>query len=167
MLRLLPGIIASALAAFAGIYGLLWLVCYISDHDSLVMLHMYSSSTILSVAFGVIMPLNIRKLPVIFGVLRKECTIQSRFGRVSSTGAPCLSGQNLFRHIVVTPRFQFAVQDAATVFDPLLPSISHADRDGGVTLRSSLVCRLPDWNGVLVVISRPLALMRLTCRGRH
>ena len=87
MLRLLPGIIASALAAFAGIYGLLWLVCYISDQDSLVMLHMYSSSTILSVAFGVIMPLNIRKLPVIVGVLRKECTIQSRFGRVSSTGS--------------------------------------------------------------------------------
>lgn len=87
MLRPLPGIIASTLAAFAGIYGLLWLVCYISDHDSLVMLHMYSSSTILSVAFGVILPLNIRKLTAIVAVLRKECTIQLRLGRVSPTGS--------------------------------------------------------------------------------
>jgi hypothetical protein len=72
MLRLLPGTIASALAAFAGIYGLLWLVCYISDHDSLVMLHMYSSPTILSVAFGIILPLNIGKLRAIAGWMRRK-----------------------------------------------------------------------------------------------
>lgn len=72
MVRLLPGIIASALVAFAGIYGLLWWVCYISDHDSLVMLHMYSSSTILSVAFGIILPLNIGKLPAIVGWMRRK-----------------------------------------------------------------------------------------------
>jgi hypothetical protein len=72
MLRPLPGIIASALAAFAGIYGLFWWVCYISDHDGLVMLHMYSSPVILSVAFGIILPLNIRKLSAIIGVLRRK-----------------------------------------------------------------------------------------------
>lgn len=72
MLRLFPGIIASALAAFAGIYGLLSLVCYISDHDSLVMLHMYSSPIILAVPFGIILPLNIGKLPAIAGWMRRK-----------------------------------------------------------------------------------------------
>jgi hypothetical protein len=72
MLRLLPGIIASALVAFAGIYGLLWLLCYISDHDRLMMLHMYSSPIVLSVAFGIILPLNIDKLRAIAGWVRRK-----------------------------------------------------------------------------------------------
>ena len=72
MLRLLPGIIASALAAFAGTYGLLWFICYISDHDSLVMLHMYFSPIILSGAFGIILPLNIGKLCAIAGWMRRN-----------------------------------------------------------------------------------------------
>ncbi len=72
MVRLLPGIIASTLAAFAGIYGLLWWVCYFSDHDPLVMLHMYSPSTILSVAFGIILPLDIGKLRAIAGWMTRK-----------------------------------------------------------------------------------------------
>lgn len=72
---LMFGIIASALAAFAGMYGLLWLACHISDHDWLVMLHMYSSTVILSVAFGIILPLNTRKLPLIGGWLRRKAPL--------------------------------------------------------------------------------------------
>jgi hypothetical protein len=75
MLALMFGIIASALAAFAGMYGLLWLACHISDHDWLVMLHMYSSTVILSVAFGVILPLNTRKLPAIGEWLRRKALL--------------------------------------------------------------------------------------------
>ncbi|MFC0808875.1 hypothetical protein ACFHWW_26120 [Ensifer sp. P24N7] len=58
MLALLLSMLASALAFFAGIYGLLWLACYVSDHDWLVMLHMYFSSAMLSLGFGLILPLN-------------------------------------------------------------------------------------------------------------
>jgi hypothetical protein len=146
MLRLLPGIIASSLAAFAGIYGQLWFVCYISDHDGLVMLHMYYSPIILSVAFGIIVPLTSAD------ILDRELRVQS--------------GQNLMRHMVVMPRFQFAIRECGCGIRSL-QRISRADRDGWVTLRSSLVCRFPHWNSVLVVISRPLALTRLTCRGRQ
>lgn len=70
MLQLSLGIVASALAAFAGIYGLLWLACYISDHERLMMLHMYSSSIILSLAFGIILPMNISKLNPLLRHLR-------------------------------------------------------------------------------------------------
>lgn len=72
MIALLFGVIASALAAFAGIFGLLWLACYISDHDLLLMMHMYSSPIMLSVAFGIVLPLNTRKLPAIVGWLRRQ-----------------------------------------------------------------------------------------------
>lgn len=75
MLRLLLCIISSALAVFTMIYGLLWLVCYISDHDSLVMLHMYSSSVVLSVVFGMILPLNMRKIPAFIGLLRRKAPL--------------------------------------------------------------------------------------------
>lgn len=75
MLRLLLCIISSALAVFTMIYGLLWLVCYISDHDSLVMLHMYSSSIVLSVVFGIILPLNMRKILAHIRVLRRKAPI--------------------------------------------------------------------------------------------
>jgi hypothetical protein len=75
MLRLLLCIISSGLAVFTMIYELLWLVCYISDHDSLGMLHMYSSSVVLSVVFGIILSLNMRKIPALIGALRRKAPI--------------------------------------------------------------------------------------------
>lgn len=54
MLARLIIMIVSALASYACIYALLSIVCYISDHDRLVMLHMYSSPVILSLAFGLV-----------------------------------------------------------------------------------------------------------------
>jgi hypothetical protein len=56
-------IILSMLASFALIFALLTLVCYVSDHDGLVMLHMYSSPIILSLAFGVVLLLTPRNPP--------------------------------------------------------------------------------------------------------
>lgn len=72
MHALLLGIFASALASFAGIYGLLSWVCYLADHDRLVMLHMYSSSIILSGAYGIILPLNIDKLHALGSRLKRR-----------------------------------------------------------------------------------------------
>ncbi len=50
--------ILSVLAAFAGIFSLLWLMCQVLDHDWLVMLHMYFTPIILSVALGIVLILT-------------------------------------------------------------------------------------------------------------
>jgi uncharacterized membrane protein YdcZ (DUF606 family) len=51
-------IILAVLASLAGIYALLSIVCYISEHDGLIMLHMYSTPIILSGALGAILILT-------------------------------------------------------------------------------------------------------------
>ncbi|MGH6808860.1 MAG: NrsF family protein [Ensifer adhaerens] len=80
MIRLLLGVITSALAAFGVIYGLLWLACYIADHDWLVMLHMHFSAVILSLAFGIILSLNFDKLNALRGRLRRKAPFSGGLG---------------------------------------------------------------------------------------
>ena len=75
MLALLLGMIASALASFSGIYGLLSVVCYIADHDWLVMMHMYSSSVILALAAGILLPLRIGELQALRDQIRRRALI--------------------------------------------------------------------------------------------
>jgi len=62
MLIALFKLILSVLAAFAGIYALLSLVCHVSDHDGLIMLHMYFTPIILSAAFALILILTPKRL---------------------------------------------------------------------------------------------------------
>lgn len=66
------GMIASTLVFFAGIFGVLSLACHIADHDWLVMLHMYFSSALLSLASGLILPLKFEKLNALRGQLKKR-----------------------------------------------------------------------------------------------
>jgi hypothetical protein len=58
MLARLSKMIVSTLASFVCFFALFSVVCYLTDHDQLVMLHMYSSPVILSLAFGIIFLLS-------------------------------------------------------------------------------------------------------------
>ncbi|WP_163271164.1 hypothetical protein [Chelativorans alearense] len=50
--------ILSMLAAFVSIFSLLWLVCHVLDHDWRVVLHMYFTPIILSVALSIVLILT-------------------------------------------------------------------------------------------------------------
>jgi hypothetical protein len=58
VIAMLLRIILSTLASFVVIFALLTLGCYATDHDKLVMLHMYSSPIILSLASGIVLLLS-------------------------------------------------------------------------------------------------------------
>lgn len=59
MFRLSLSTIASTITACGATYGLLWLACYVTDHDPLVMIHMYLSPIILALALGIILSLDL------------------------------------------------------------------------------------------------------------
>lgn len=54
MLSALSKVFALSLVAFACLFTLFSFVCYLLDHDQLVMLHMYFTPIIISLTYGVI-----------------------------------------------------------------------------------------------------------------
>ena len=62
MFILASKILLAVLASLFGMYALLSVACYLSEHSGLVMLHMYSTPIILSGALGVILILT-RNVP--------------------------------------------------------------------------------------------------------
>jgi hypothetical protein len=55
MFVLLSKVLVAMLALGAGTYFLLSILCRLTDHDGLVMLHMYSTPLILAAALGAIL----------------------------------------------------------------------------------------------------------------
>lgn len=55
MLAMLSKILVVMIALGAGTYSLLSVLCHLTDHDGLVMLHMYSTPLILSATLGAIL----------------------------------------------------------------------------------------------------------------
>lgn len=58
MFILASKILLAVLASYVGMYVLLSVACYLSEHSGLVMLHMYFTPIILSGAFGLILILT-------------------------------------------------------------------------------------------------------------
>jgi hypothetical protein len=53
LLRIVTGLIS-----FAVLFLLFWIACYLSGHDPLMMLYMYTSPFILSLAIALMLPLD-------------------------------------------------------------------------------------------------------------
>lgn len=83
MFRLSLTTIAPAVAACGAIYGLLWLACYLTDHDQLVMLHMYYSPIILSLALGIILSLDLGNARTLHGRSRGKASFNGGLDRHS------------------------------------------------------------------------------------
>lgn len=62
MFRMFTAVIMSCLFAYAIIYGFLSLVCELSEHDGLIMMHLQFSSVVLSILFGFVKSVNVSVL---------------------------------------------------------------------------------------------------------